>query len=47
MSRAKALAIADSAYTYGVGSIDAEAQRLLDVCQDALAAGIAEVSDGR
>jgi methionyl aminopeptidase len=32
--------IADSAYTFGVGSVDAEARRLLDVCQDALAAGI-------
>ena len=35
-------AIADSAYTFGVGSIDAESQRLLDVCQDALVAGVAE-----
>ena len=34
-------AIADSAYTFGVGEIDREAQRLLDVCQEALAAGIA------
>jgi len=33
-------AIADSAYTFGVGEIDPEAQRLLDVCQEALAAGI-------
>ena len=32
--------IADSAYTFGVGSVDAESRRLLDVCQDALAAGI-------
>ncbi len=39
-------AIADSAYTFGVGSIDGEAQRLLDVCQDALAAGIAEAQVG-
>jgi methionyl aminopeptidase len=39
-------AIADSAYTFGVGSIDAEAQRLLDVGQDALAAGIAEARLG-
>ncbi len=39
-------AIADSAYTFGVGSIDAESQRLLDVCQDALAAGIAEARLG-
>ena len=34
--------IADSAYTFGVGEIDPEARRLLDVAQDALAAGIAE-----
>jgi methionyl aminopeptidase len=39
-------AIADSAYTFGVGTIDADAQRLLDVCQDALAAGIAEARLG-
>ncbi len=39
-------AIADSAYTYGVGAIEPEAQRLLDVCQDALAAGIAEARLG-
>ena len=39
-------AIADSAYTFGVGSVDAEALRLLDVCQDALAAGIAEAQLG-
>ena len=39
-------AIADSAYTFGVGSVDAEAQRLLDVGQDALAAGIAEARLG-
>jgi methionyl aminopeptidase len=32
--------IADSAATFGVGEIDAEAQRLLDVCQAALEAGI-------
>ena len=32
--------IADSAATYGVGEISAEAQRLLDVCQTALEAGI-------
>jgi methionyl aminopeptidase len=32
--------IADSAYTFAVGEIDAAAQRLLDVAQDALAAGI-------
>ena len=38
--------IADSAYTFGVGSVDAESRRLLDVCQDALAAGIAEARLG-
>jgi methionyl aminopeptidase len=32
--------IADSAATFGVGEIDSEAQRLLDVCQAALDAGI-------
>jgi methionyl aminopeptidase len=39
-------AIADSAYSFGVGAVDAESQRLLDVCQDALAAGIAEARLG-
>jgi len=39
-------AIADSAYTFAVGEIDDEAQRLLDVCQDALAAGIREARPG-
>jgi methionyl aminopeptidase len=39
-------AIADSAYTFGVGAIDPESQRLLDVCQDALAAGISEAKLG-
>jgi len=34
--------IADSAYTFAVGEIDPEAQRLLDVAEEALAAGIAE-----
>jgi methionyl aminopeptidase len=38
--------IADSAYTFGVGEIDAESQRLLDTAQDALAAGIAEAVVG-
>ena len=38
--------IADSAYTFGIGAVDADAQRLLDVCQDALAAGIAEARLG-
>jgi methionyl aminopeptidase len=39
-------AIADSAYTYAVGAIEPEAQRLLDACQDALWAGIAEARPG-
>lgn len=39
-------AIADSAYTYAVGAIAPEAQRLLDTCQDALAAGIAQARPG-
>jgi methionyl aminopeptidase len=38
--------IADSAYTFGVGEIDEESQRLLDIAQDALAAGIAEAVVG-
>jgi methionyl aminopeptidase len=38
--------IADSAYTFGVGEIDDESQRLLDVGQDALAAGISEALIG-
>jgi methionyl aminopeptidase len=38
--------IADSAATFGVGDIDAEAQRLLDVCQTALAAGIEQARPG-
>ena len=38
--------IADSAYTFGVGDIDDRHQRLLDVAQDALAAGIAEAVVG-
>jgi methionyl aminopeptidase len=38
--------IADSAYTFGVGEIGAEDQRLLDVAQEALAAGIAEATIG-
>jgi methionyl aminopeptidase len=38
--------IADSAYTFGVGAITPEAQRLLDVAQEALAAGIAEARVG-
>lgn len=39
-------AIADSAYTFGVGEIEPDSQRLLDVCQDALAAGIREARPG-
>ena len=38
--------VADSAVTLGVGEIDAEAQRLLDVCQEALAAGIEQAQPG-
>lgn len=38
--------VADSAYTFAVGEIDDEAQRLLDVCQAALAAGIEEARAG-
>ena len=38
--------IADSAYTFGVGVIEARDQRLLDVAQEALAAGIAEAVVG-
>jgi methionyl aminopeptidase len=34
--------VGDSAYTFPVGEIDPETQRLLDVCQAALAAGIEE-----
>jgi methionyl aminopeptidase len=35
-------AIADSAFTFGVGEIEPEAQRLLDACRAGLAAGIAQ-----
>jgi methionyl aminopeptidase len=38
--------VADSAVTLGVGEIDAEAQHLLDVCQEALAAGIDQAQVG-
>lgn len=38
--------VADSAVTLPVGEIDPEAQRLLDVCQDALAAGIDQARIG-
>jgi methionyl aminopeptidase len=38
--------VADSAVTIGVGDVDPEAQRLLDVCQEALAAGIDQARPG-
>ena len=38
--------VADSAYTFAVGEIDADAQHLLDTCQAALEAGIAEARAG-
>jgi methionyl aminopeptidase len=38
--------VADSAHTFPVGEVDEEAQRLLDVCQAALEAGIAEARAG-
>jgi methionyl aminopeptidase len=38
--------VADSAYTFGVGEISAAAQRLLDVCQEALVAGIEQARSG-
>jgi methionyl aminopeptidase len=38
--------VADSAVTLAVGEIDSHAQRLLDVCQDALAAGIEQARPG-
>jgi methionyl aminopeptidase len=38
--------VADSAYTYGVGDVDPEAQRLLDVGQHALMAGIEQARSG-
>jgi methionyl aminopeptidase len=38
--------VADSAYTFGIGSVDPESQRLLDVGQEALAAGIAQARAG-
>lgn len=36
--------VADSAYTFPVETTDDETQRLLDVCEEALAAGIAQAS---
>ena len=38
--------VADSAYTFPVGDVDAETQRLLDVCEEALRAGIEQASVG-
>ncbi len=38
--------VADSAYTFGVGEIDAEAERLLAVGKQALQAGIEQARDG-
>ncbi len=38
--------IADSAYTFGVREVDAEPQRLMDVAQDALDAGIEQATVG-
>ena len=38
--------VADSAYTFAVGAIEDDAKRLLEVCQAALAAGIAEAKAG-
>jgi len=38
--------VADSAWTFPVGTISAEAQRLLDTCRAALEAGIAEARPG-
>jgi methionyl aminopeptidase len=38
--------IADSAVTFGVGEIPPDAQRLLDVCQEARDAGIAQARPG-
>lgn len=38
--------VADSAYTFAVGEIDPETQRLLEACRDALDAGIAEAIAG-
>ena len=38
--------IADSAFTFPVGDVEPDAQRLLDVCQAALAAGIEQARIG-
>jgi methionyl aminopeptidase len=40
--------VADSAFTFAVGRVEPEAERLLEVCQDALAAGVEQcVAGGR
>jgi len=39
--------IADSAFTFGVGAVDPEAERLLEVCQAALWAGMEEARPGK
>jgi methionyl aminopeptidase len=39
--------VADSAYTFAVGEISPESQRLLDACQRALEAGIEQARPGR
>jgi methionyl aminopeptidase len=38
--------IADSAYTFGVGEVDPGARRLLEICQEARDAGIAQARAG-
>ncbi len=38
--------VADSAYTFGVGDVDGEAERLLEVCEAALWAGIEKARAG-
>jgi methionyl aminopeptidase len=38
--------VADSAYTFAVGEVDGDAERLLEVCQAALAAGIEQARAG-
>jgi methionyl aminopeptidase len=38
--------VADSAYTFPVGRIEPDTERLLDVCRDALAAGVDECQPG-
>ena len=39
--------VADSAYTFPVGEVTAEAQRLLEVCQASLAAGVEQCRVGK